>query len=379
MSGLVTARSDVRQGASFVALTIALATAGEAAAPTAPPPVHRLPIAYRATPSATANAAEQAVYARVSAERQAMFGLAYGPGQTDAAPAKPRADGIVMPRLVMPIAPPRPDQRAPRATVSFAPYRYDDLLWENDRTAHRIYGPALEAFEPPSSSGIDAWGKNVRWPFMERQLKTGKQHDYHGEGIDFYNVNTFRGAGGLGIWQDNKLWVSRNFKTYRILQNGPDVARFEVDYAPWPVGIDRKAWETRTFALPLGTNFTRMISTIGSDKLEPLVVAIGIGKRTTSSAPGTLTADRATGRFSWWSPTDPDKGAMGVALMVDPAMIAAIREDADNFLVLLNVTPGRPFVYYTGATWDKSLDIHSRAEWEAYVKAEKAEFRATVK
>src|SRR3569832_1171571 len=123
---------------------------------------------------------------------------------------------------------PRPDAEGqkPRAVVMLAPYRYDDILWENDRTAHRIYGRALEAAEPPSSSGIDAWGKNVRWPYMDRQLHSGDQHRFHGEGLDFYDVGTTRGAGGLGVWYDNKLWVSRNFARYRILKDGPDVAEF---------------------------------------------------------------------------------------------------------------------------------------------------------
>src|SRR3569832_220699 len=140
---------------------------------------------------------------------------------------------------------PRPDAEGqkPRAVVMLAPYRYDDILWENDRTAHRIYGKALEAAEPPSSSGIDAWGKNVRWPYMDRQLKSGDQHHFHGEGLDFYDVGTTRGAGGLGIWYDNKLWVSRNWRSHEILKNGPDVASFKVDYAPWPVDVERKVWE----------------------------------------------------------------------------------------------------------------------------------------
>src|SRR5215469_9691473 len=102
-----------------------------------------------------------------------------------------------------------PATRAAEARAELAPYRYDDVLWENDRTAHRIYGRALETYEPPSGSGIDAWGKKVRWPFMERQLHTGAQHDDHGEGVDFYNVGGSRGVGGLGIWFDNKLWTSR--------------------------------------------------------------------------------------------------------------------------------------------------------------------------
>jgi hypothetical protein len=276
---------------------------------------------------------------------------------------------------------PKPDAEGqkPRAVVTLAPYRYDDILWENDRTAHRIYGKALEAVEPPSTSGIDAWGKSVRWPYMDRQLRTGDQHSNHGEGLDFYDVNTFRGAGGLGIWQDNKLWTSRNWKTWKVLQNGPDVASFSVDYAPWPVDVDRKVWETRTFTLPLGTNFTRMVSTISSDKPGPLVVGIGISKRKGPNGSGVFTKDLGAGRVSYWEPTDPVKGTMGVALMVDPKALVEVRQDADNYLVLVRVEPGKPFVYYMGAAWDKGLDFHDRASWEAYVKGQAPDFDPAAK
>ncbi len=269
---------------------------------------------------------------------------------------------------------PDAEGQKPRATVSLAPYRFNDILWENDRTAHRIYGKPLEADEPPSTSGIDAWGKQVRWPFMERQLKTGDQHRYHGEGMDFYDVGTARGAGGLGIWQDNKLWVSRNWKSWKLIKNGPDVASFSVDYAPWPVDVDRKVWETRTFTLPLGTNFTRMVSTISSDKPGPLIVGIGISKHKHPGGPGVLKKDLAPGRVTYWEGAEPEKGSMGIALMVDPKSVVEVRSDFDNYLVLVKVEPGKPFVYYMGAAWDKGLDIHSQAEWDAYVAAQKPDF-----
>jgi len=293
-----------------------------------------------------------------------------------AAPALASAQAPpAMPPVVNPLPRPDAEGQKPRAVVVYADYRYGDILWENDRTAHRIYGPALEAAEPPSTSGVDAWGKNVRWPFMDRQLRTGDQHSFHGEGLDFYDVNTFRGAGGLGVWQDNKLWTSRNWKSYQILKTGGDVAQFKVDYAPWPVDVDRKVWETRTFTLPLGTNFTRMVSTISSDKPGPLIVGVGISKRkATHGAAGVFTPDLGAGRVSYWEPTDPVKGTMAIALMVDPKALVEVRQDADNYLVLIRVEPGKPFVYYMGAAWDKGLDFHDRASWEAYVRAEKADF-----
>jgi len=317
--------------------------------------------------------------ARHATEMKAVAALAYdplieGPGL---APAQipPAAPGQpTPPRMIYRMAPPPAGQDKPRATVRYAPERYDDILWENDRTAHRIYGPALEQYEPPSTSGIDAWGKSVRYPFMTRQLKTGDQHAYHGEGIDYYNVKTYRGAGGLGVWDGGKLWVSRNWKDYKILKDGPDVASFKVSYAPWKVGDKRQVWETRTFTLPMGANFTRMVSTFGSNAKGPLTVAIGITKKPTAATAGDLRADRAKGVFSFWDVTDPDKGTMGVALLIDPRQIVDVVETDSDWLVLIKVNPGKPFVYYMGAAWDKGLDFHSRADWETYVFAQKPDF-----
>lgn len=305
-------------------------------------------------------------------------GVAAALGLLTSGPAAAQALSAPPLPVVSPLPPPA--DRTPRAVALLADYRYDDLLWENDRTAHRIYGHALEAAEPPSGSGIDSWGKNVRWPFADRQLRTGDQHAYHGEGIDFYNVGTTRGAGGLGIWHDNKLWTSRNFVRHRILASGGDRADFTVDYAPWPVDTVRKVWETRRFTLPLGTHFTRMVSTLSSDHPEPLLVGIGIGKRTTgqgvgSQEAGELTVDRARGLLSWWGPDDPGHGRIAIAIRVDPRMIAEVRADADNQLVLLRVTPGTPFVYYSGSAWSHGEgDFRTRAQWDDYARGAALDF-----
>jgi len=110
------------------------------------------------------------------------------------------------------------------------PERWDDIFWENDRIAHRIYGPALQtSSEKLITSGIDVWVKKTRDPFMDEQLKLG-QHDDHGKGMDVYDVQQTCGCGGLGIWDDKnkKLIRSENWATQQILKNGPDVASFRV-------------------------------------------------------------------------------------------------------------------------------------------------------
>jgi len=274
-----------------------------------------------------------------------------------------------------PLRPANDAEKQARAAVAIADYRYGDLLWENDRIAFRIYSRALEKAEPPSSSGIDAWGKRVRWPYADRQLRTGDQHADHGEGLDFYNVGTGRGTGGLGIWHDNKLWTSRNYVRPRIASAGPRVADFTVDYEPWPVDVARTVSETRRFVLPAGTNFTRVTSTLRSNRAGELIVGIGISKRPIAGAPlGKIVRDEARARMSWWGPADPAKGTMAAAVMVDPRTFAGFAEDADNYLILVRATPGKPFVYHAGAAWDRGLDFATREAWQAYVDDQRPDF-----
>ncbi|HEY0335640.1 MAG TPA: DUF4861 family protein [Stenotrophomonas sp.] len=261
------------------------------------------------------------------------------------------------------------DARVARATVQFVPERMDDLMWENDRIAFRVYGPALQKAEPPSGSGIDVWVKRVRHPFMHNQLHGGQYHVDSGEGLDFYNVGGSRGAGGLGIWDDNKLWVSRNFNAYRILHDGPECAVFELDYAPWPVGVARNVRERRRVSLAMGSQLNRIESTLYSNRPDELIVGIGLNRHATVAGQGVLTQDRAAGLLAYWEPTDALHGTIGTAVLVDPQRVVGFQDDADNHLVLVRVRPGEPLVYFQGAVWDRGLDLHDRQQWEAYLRA----------
>ena len=300
---------------------------------------------------------------RRDAEMRATSALSYDPS------------ALNRPSTIEPLEPPPEDQQRPRAVARFAPDRLDDLLWENDRVAHRIYGPTLEAREAPSGSGIDVWAKRVRYPFMDRQLKFPNYHVDRGEGLDYYDVGRGRGAGGLGIWYDNKLWTSRNFSTYQIDKTGGDEARFSVTYRPWPVDVVRTVSERREFSLPLGSNFTRMTSTLTSNSDAPLIVAIGISKRSNDNGRGFVTRDAAHGRLMFWEPENPEHGSLGIALAVDPATVEGFTEDADNYLILTRVTPGQSFTYYMGSAWDRGLDFATRSAWEDFVANQRFDFR----
>ncbi len=204
---------------------------------------------------------------------------------------------------------PHPPQRTARAAPP-SPRPLSLLTtssWENDRIAHRIYGRALEAAQSPSSSGHRHLGQECALALWTGNCRTGHQHDYQGEGLDFYNVNGARGAGGLGIWFDNKLWTSRNYVRPKILQDGPTTASFEVDYDPGP-SMSRARCGRRAVSpcppAPISRAWCRRSARTNHDAL---IVGIGISKRPTSETKlGTFTADKTTGRVSGGArPTRP--------------------------------------------------------------------------
>ena len=107
---------------------------------------------------------------------------------------------------------------APCVYARMVPERFDDIAWENDRIAHRMYGFALNSpaagGERLRGSGIDVWAKRVSYPIVDRWYAKGHDQfhkDEEGEGLDLYSIGGSRGAGGTGIWDGTKLWTSDNF------------------------------------------------------------------------------------------------------------------------------------------------------------------------
>ena len=131
----------------------------------------------------------------------------------------------------------------PCATRALVPERHDDMAWENDHIAHRMYGLALNTpaagGERLRGSGIDIWGKRVAIPIVDRWYAKGHDQfhkDEEGEGLDLYSIGGSRGAGGTGVWDGTKLWTSDNFMKAQVLSNGPRRAAFRLTYAPWDAG-----------------------------------------------------------------------------------------------------------------------------------------------
>ena len=152
--------------------------------------------------------------------------------------------------------------------------RKDDIAWENDLCAYRVYGPALQR-TGERSFGIDVWVKNTpelvvaaRYAadfsgnIIEDSLrKIGKKeeaeyidritsfHIDHGNGMDVYGVGPSLGCGTPALMTDGKLKMPYCYTNYEILDNGP--LRFSVY-------LEYEGGENRIISLDKGSHFNQM-------------------------------------------------------------------------------------------------------------------------
>jgi unsaturated rhamnogalacturonyl hydrolase len=258
----------------------------------------------------------------------------------------------------------------------FVRERHDDFVWENDRIAHRMYGPDLETWarEPLVSSGVDVWTKRVRKLVVNDWYLTDDYHDDHGEGADLYSVGKSRGCGGLGIYRGGKLAVSRNFTMSRVLAGGPIRLVFELTYAPWDVGGAR-VWESKRVILDAGQNFDRFESTFATDQADtPLVAGIGIAKHKGSMAE----FDPRAASLRSWEPLKQANGSLGCAVLV-PGAAAEFKVTETDHLLITAVPNGGTLAYFAGFGWDRSPGIADENAWARMVENKRRETAAPLR
>jgi hypothetical protein len=271
----------------------------------------------------------------------------------------------------------------------YVPERLDDFAWENDKIAHRTYGPALaEARSAGSnkevlvSSGLDVWCKRVNYLIVDRWYNKGHDHYHHdeGEGMDMYQTGASRGCGGTGVWDGQQLYVSRNYKTWKVIANGPIRAIFELSYETWSAG-DSTVSEVKRFTIDAGQNLDR-IDSIFTAAVGPKNLTIGLGLNKDSGDKGqdtvaTVNQNPADGWLSQWE-VEKTNGSIGEGIIV-PADFAGFAEDSANRLVLAKAVSGQPLRYYVGAGWSKAGEFTTKEAWDAYVAAFAARLKSPLK
>jgi hypothetical protein len=229
-----------------------------------------------------------------------------------------------------------------KVSARIVPERLDDFAWENDKLAHRTYGPALAAPAPAGSnkevlktSGLDIWFKRVPYPIVDRWYNKGHDH-YHtdeGEGIDMYNVGASLGAGGSGIWDGSRLASAINFTRWKVIANGPVRAIFELAYEDWDAAGTRVA-EVKRFTVDAGHYFDRIDSSFTFSGTRTLQAAVGLNRTPANQgeeARVTFSEEKSTRTLVQWV-AQKRSGDFGVAVIMPAA--SGYGSDARNSFML---------------------------------------------
>ena len=307
--------------------------------------------------------------------------------QVDLAPDETRTFCIMDASVLTNVPPP-----IVKTLARHVPERFDDFAWESDRIAHRTYGLALIPAEGTISSGPDVWIKKNRGLIVDVMYATKHYHEDNGEFMDDYRVGRSRGCGGVGIWDGQKLYVSSNYRNWKLITTGPIRSEFELTYDEWDAGNGRKVSETKRYSIDAGSWFTKAQSTFSSETNSPLTIAVGLAERACPTNREEFVGhDQNKGWMSYWQPEDQPKGIIGDAIILpkgsvkeftndDPDMPdskkhAAVPQPTHegyppirNMLAISQAEVGKPFEYYFGACWDRSGDFTNHVQWEAYLK-----------
>lgn len=265
---------------------------------------------------------------------------------------------------------------APAATPPRVHIRHDeprdDIAWENDIGAWRIYGEGLKKTSSAmSSAGIDVWSKKTRALIVDKWYEKG--HDaYHvdtGEGADFFDVGETLGAGGVAVWKGDTLYRPDNFKAWKIINNGPLRATFELRYDPWnAAGLSVS--EVKRISVDAGQMLYREESIFKAEggNVTTIPYVIGLVKR-----PGLVGSTSKGNSYAWlsaWGPTAPKNGGhgeIGTAVIMPRDKVSDWKEVHGHYLAVSSATSGRPVVNYVGAAWTAAGDITSPQAWWKYL------------
>lgn len=258
------------------------------------------------------------------------------------------------------------------------PERKDDMAWENDRSAYRAYGPALQR-SGERAFGYDIWTKSVSRPVLEKRFALDRNegisfHVDHGEGMDVYAVGPTLGGGTTALLDSlGNIVYPYCYQNYDILDNGPLRFTVRLDYGPVTVDGDTAVIEHRLISLDRGSWLNRTeVNYEGLSHIAKLTPGIVVHKQNPQGY--TL----GEGYMSYADSTENAANGNGVIFVgvVSPEskdyMYQQLTEPTGDaighILAPTDYENGKTFTYYWGSGWSKG-GMPDTDTWNAYLKA----------
>lgn len=270
----------------------------------------------------------------------------------------------------------------------FYPERNDDLAYENDVVAFRIYGPKTQ-HNGEKSYGYDIFAKypdsglvlpylygeqcsSANWAKVDSLRKIDKEaakkleesftyHIDHGKGADFYAVGPTLGCGVAALLDaDGKIRFPWCYESAEIVENGPDRFEATLSFAPVVIGNDTIT-ERRRLVLDKGS-YLNYCEVSYEGLSHPYTIVAGFPRRDD----GMAIMQPEQGVMAYEDPTQRnDSGKIFTGLII-PGGVETMKEDQGHILANSIIRPGETFRYYWGNAWSKGT-MTTIDEWINYL------------
>lgn len=253
-----------------------------------------------------------------------------------------------------------PGEPAAQDTIAWGrlfPERKDDMAWENDRSAYRAYGPALQA-SGERAFGYDIWTKCVPFRVLEKRMADDIErgisfHVDHGEGMDVYAVGPTLGGGTAALLDSaGTILYPWGFSGYEVLDRGP--LRFTVRLT-----YPDSTRESRIISLDAGSWLNR--TTVRYDGALPADASVAPGIVVHRQNPEGYTFGE--GYMAYADSTENASAGNGVifvgvvAPQADDFVYSPLAEPAGDaighILARSPYTAGTDYTYWWGSAWSK--------------------------
>lgn len=250
--------------------------------------------------------------------------------------------------------------------------RKDDLIWENEFSGYRAFGPALQA-KGERAFGYDIFTKSVTYPVLHERYEKAlgpekiSFHLDHGDGMDSYGVGPTLGCGTAALVDSSGIVYPWCWKEAQILKNGP--RRFQVKLTYPPVVVNgREVVEHRLITLDSGKRMNRVeITYDGLDAPCQIVVGIVVHAE---NPDGWYAGDKVLAVADLGDRNIGENGEMYCGAFLpggfDRSGFVPFEEPAGqaigHVLGYSTYRPGTAFTYYFGSGWSKA-GIDGLDEW----------------
>jgi hypothetical protein len=180
-------------------------------------------------------------------------------------------------------------------------------------------------------------------------------HKDNGEGADFYSVGKSLGCGGSALLQNNNLFQSGVYSTYKIIENGPIRLSFELEYNFVVNG--EPVYEQKIITLDAGSNLNK-VQTTYMNRPDNATFTAGLVIR--ENITETINEDNSI--ISLWGPiTDKsENGNLGIAIVNKKDVNIFKNENETPHILIHDENRRKSYTYYSGAAWDKSRHFSSK-------------------